>query len=153
MKNKFYLIPVTEHSVFLNGKPLIEILEDVDKTLYKRENERISMIYSFPMNHTLTLKEKDKINQFNKHTSNLYDIHGVPEKLIVYGNNNGLYELYTGANIECNNINILDIREVDSLMIDYFIKDNPLYGITVSNFINHSRSNIIDFNKAKKLLK
>ena len=45
-------------------------------TLYKIENERISMIYSFPMNHTLTLKEKDKI-AVNTHQSKKLDMFGI----------------------------------------------------------------------------
>ena len=109
------------------------------------------MIYSVPMNRSLSREEK-KINNFNQITSNLYHLHGVPEKIIVYGNCNGLYELYTGKKVECSDIGILGVRAVDQLVIEFFLNDNPLYGTEVTNFINNSRSNIIDFNKAKKLL-
>lgn len=152
MKKNYYLVPVTESLVYLNGKPLIELLKNIDNTLYKRENERIGMIYSVPMNRSLSREEKEKINNFNQITSNLYHLHGVPEKIIVYGNCNGLYELYTGKKVECSDIGILGVRAVDQLVIEFFLNDNSLYGTEVTNFINNSRSNIIDFNKAKKLL-
>ena len=73
------------------------------------------------------------------------------EKIIVYGNCNGLYELYTGKKVECSDIGILGVRAVDQLVIEFFLNDNPLYGtiflyvaVTENShktFGNHPQSN------------
>lgn len=153
MKKSYYLVPVTDHEVNFDGVSLIDILKIVDNSLYQRENERIGLIYSVPINRDMSTKEKEKLANFKKETSNLYNIHGVPEKIILCSSNGKLFELSTGKKVECSNMDILQIREVDQVIIDYYLKDNPHYASDIEHFIDYKRSNIIDFDKAKKLIR
>ena len=96
---KYYLIPLTEEDIYLNGKSLESILDSLYPELLQREIDRINILYSVSPMIEMPTSVKQRYEQHNIETKKMYDEAQVPYYLIAYGNDRCAEEILTKSKI------------------------------------------------------
>lgn len=93
---KYYLISIAlANDIFFNGKSLKQLLEEFYPELYKRENERVNILYSVSPLVSLPPEVRKKYEAYVHETSEIYKRLEVPEYLIATGNDKKVIEVCT----------------------------------------------------------
>lgn len=142
----FYLIPITDSSIYLNNKPLRDILESSHPELIRREDERINILYSEGLDMSESLEEE--YEQYVINTKKLYDKMQVPEYLIAYGNDKHAKEIITNSEITAEFSAALGCRRVSIEKAEKYYNDTD-YETKIRkyfNYINETNENVLKSN-------
>ena len=133
---KYYLIPIIEDDIYLDGKPLRNILELLHPELVQREKKRIEILYSIPPIFEMPKIVKDKYEQHNIETKKMYEEAQVLEYLIAYGNDRCAKEIFTNTKIKGKYSAALGIRSVSKeKAMEYYITSN--YAEKIHKYFNN----------------
>lgn len=127
---KYYLVRIQDNAIYYNGKKLIELLSEQLPFLYKRECERIEVIYSGSMFEPL---DEKKLAKHNEMTQVIYDISLIPYYLACTGNDIEVTELVTGEKLTSEYPSGLGVREVSKEKFDNYIHQNN-YSLKARNY-------------------
>ena len=126
--NKYYYVPVTSRHIKYDGKSLLEVTGTIDSLLKDRELGRVEMRYGDKTGDSSSLEMKKVLSQYNSETSLLYKSKGIPERLILIEDQDGVREMYTDSSIEIIP-NYLECFKLE-------FNDNELIDITNLNYSN-----------------
>lgn len=133
---KYYLIPMTENDIYLNGKSLRSILDSSHPELVQREIDRISILYSESPIIEMPEHLKKEYNDHNVKTKEMFDEAQIPYYLIAYGNDECAKEILTKNEITSKYPAALGIRKVSKeKAIEYYI--NSDYETKISKYFNN----------------
>lgn len=133
-EEKYYLIPVFEKDILMEGTPLNEILKMNYPELYKMEEERIRIIYSSNPCETMPQKDKIRYREHLRFTKRKYNELMVSPYIIAVGSGFEVKELLTGKTITTNYYSALAVREVPKeKALEHYYRDN--YRERLINFI------------------
>ena len=131
--NRYYLIPVTSKSVKVDKLSLFDVLQKADSELSSREEFR--KVITYELEESKVLKENGVIASYNEETSRMYRERGIPERIVLVSNEEGVREIQTGVPISCNNSSFLDVFSVTPEQVVELFKDNRYYSASVERFL------------------
>lgn len=133
-EEKYYLIPILDRDILIDGTPTKEILKKNYPELYKMEEERICILYSSNPCETMPQKDKVRYREHIKNIKNKINELMVPPYIIAIGNGFEVKELLTGKPITTNYYSALAVREVSKeKALEHYYQDN--YRERIVNFI------------------
>lgn len=134
--NKYYLIPTTESDIYFNDKSLGNILEEYYPELFRREEERIDILYSTSPLISMPASERRRYNEHNAETKKMFDKKQVPQYLIAYGNDYYAEEILTKIKITSKYPAALSIRSVSKEKVEeYYYSSN--YKTKITNYFSN----------------
>lgn len=131
--NKYYYVPVTSRQISYDGKSLLDVTGTIDLLLKDRELGRVEMCYGDKTEDSSSLEMKQVLSQYNSETSLMYKKSGIPERLILIKDKNGLREMYTDSLIDANE-NYLACFEVSALQVNDLIEDETYFDLALNYF-------------------
>ena len=132
---KYYLIPITEYTIYVGDKSLRDILKINHKELVERENERINILYSTSPVVEMSPSEKLRYKKHNEETKRMYESLGVPEFVVAYKDDFFTKELITGTILTSPHSINFNIRETSNdKVLDYLEESN--YTKKINDFLN-----------------
>ena len=126
----YYLVRIQDDAVYYKGKKLIELLREQLPHLYKRELERIEIIYSGGMSK---LFDEEELDKHNEGTKGIYNISLIPYYLACIGNGTIVTELATGEILTSEYPEALGIRKVSKEEFIKFIHQGN-YSLKAKNY-------------------
>lgn len=143
---KYYLVPIIDSEINLNGKSLRNILGASHPELVQREAERIGILYSVSPIVEMPISVKEKYKQHNVETKKMYEDAKVPYYLIAYGNDKCAEEILTKAKITGKYPAALGVRSVSKEKAEeYYAASN--YKEKIYSHLNNGQ-NISDNNSS-----
>lgn len=147
--NKYYYVPVTSRHIKYDGKSLLDVTGTIDSLLKDRELGRVEMRYGDKTGDSSSLEMKKVLSQYNSETSLLYKSKGMPERLILIKDQDGVREMYTDSSVEALP-NYLECFEVSALDVISLIESGEYFDLAINYFgMYNYRKN----NKAKTNIK
>lgn len=106
---KYYLIPIVEENIKLEGKSLYDIAKEYYPRFMELESQRVNLIYS-----TRMWKEMphEKLDQHHEKTTMEYRKAGLPKYLVAVGNDHDAREIFSGLSLVSDYDAALGIRSV-----------------------------------------
>lgn len=130
----YYLIPILDSSILLDGISLKDILKKCFPELSKREEQRVHIIYS--TRYFMPIPEKE-LKKHNEKTKLIYDEKNVPMYLIAYGNNElEAREIVSGKCLLANYEAALGVNKVTKDCAMKYFNENDYFN-KVSNYFTH----------------
>lgn len=135
MKN-FYLVPIIDSSIFLNGLSLRAILANTIPELLQREEEIINILYSTSPLVDMPESEKIRYKIHNEETKKLFEKKFIPQYLIVVGDKFYTGEIVTLTKISAEYPSALGIRKTsEDEAKKYYINSN--YKNSIANYFEN----------------
>lgn len=131
--NKFYYVPVTSRHIKYDGKSLLDVTGTIDSLLKDRELGRVEMRYGDKTGDSSSLEMKKVLSQYNSETSLLYKSKGMPERLILIKDQDGVREMYTDSSVEALP-NYLECFEVSALDVISLIESGEYFDLAINYF-------------------
>ena len=131
--NKFYYVPVTSRHIKYDGKSLLDVTGTIDSLLKDRELGRVEMRYGDKTGDSSSLEMKKVLSQYNSETSLLYKSKGMPERLILIKDQDGVREMYTDSSVEALP-NYLECIEVSALDVISLIESGEYFDLAINYF-------------------
>ncbi len=130
--SKFYLVPITSRMVYTSGQVLFDLLKKVDENLYQRELQRIQK--SYYTDHC----DSTEIQFFNQMTHSLFQEKGIPDKIVVIGDEDGYSELVTRSILTCDNSSYMEVFSVSQEDVICFIEEESNYSENVERLFSNA---------------
>lgn len=131
--NKYYYVPVTSRHIKYDGKSLLDVTGTIDSLLKDRELGRVEMRYGDKTRDSSSLEMKKVLSQYNSETSLLYKSKGIPERLILIKDQDGVREMYTDSSIEAIP-NYLECFEISALDVISLIESGEYFDLAINYF-------------------
>ena len=149
---RYYLIPITERSIYYKKDKLSDILQKNYYNLYEKELERINILYSTDPCFDMPKKELKRYRAHLIETRKLYEDMKIPQKLIAYGNNNCVKEIVTKKKLKPEYDAALGIREASADEVLKYFLESDYYDKVINYFAKFSNTNKKDIKKTLKLV-
>ncbi len=133
---KYYLIPLTDRAIYLNEKPLETILKEKFPKLYKREEERIDILYSNGYDSEIP---RERLDRHNEKTKEIYEKMQIPEYIIACGNDKSAKEVITGIKLSGKYPAALGVRKTSKERLEEYYRTSN-YSNKIINYINVIRN-------------
>ena len=131
--NKYYYVPVTSRQISYDGKSLLDVTGTIDLLLKDRELGRVEMCYGDKTEDSSSLEMKQVLSQYNSETSLLYKHNGMPERLILIKDQDGVREMYTDNSLEVIP-NYLECFEISALDVISLIESGEYFDLAINYF-------------------
>ena len=131
--NKYFYVPVTSRHITYDDKSLLDITGSIDFLLKDRELGRVEILYGDKTVDSSSPEKKQVLSQYNSETSLLYKRSGIPERLILLKDKDGLREMYTDTKLEAGD-NYLSCFEVSALDVISLIEDGQYFDLAINYF-------------------
>ena len=131
--NKYYYVPVTSRHIKYDGKSLLDVTGAIDSKLKDRELGRVEMRYGDKTLDSSSLEMKKVLSQYNSETSLLYKSKGIPERLILIEDQDGVREMYTDSSIEIIP-NYLECFKISALDVISLIESGEYFDLAINYF-------------------
>lgn len=130
----YYLIPVVDSDILLDGVSLKDILKKYFPELEERESQRVDIIYS---TRYFMPTPKEKLKKHNEKTKSIYNKKNIPMYLIAYGNSElEAREIVSGKSLFAKYNAALGIRKVTKEYAIKYFNENDYFN-KVSNYFKH----------------
>lgn len=131
--NKYYYVPVTSRHIKHDGKALLDVTGTIDSLLKDRELGRVEMCYGDKTGDSSSLEMKKVLSQYNSETSLLYKSKGMPERLILIKDQDGIREMYTDNPVEALP-NYLECFEISAFDVISLIESGEYLDLAINYF-------------------
>jgi hypothetical protein len=131
--NKYFYVPVTSRHIKYDGKSLLDVTGAIDSKLKDRELGRVEMRYGDKTLDSSSLEMKKVLSQYNSETSLLYKRNGMPERLILIKDQDGVREMYTDNSLEVIP-NYLECFEISALDVISLIESGEYFDLAINYF-------------------
>ena len=148
---KYYLIPITEKCIYFKKTRLRDILKENYYDLYRKEIERIEILYSTDPNIDMPKEEKERYEAHLIKTKKLYEDMKIPQKLIAYGDNDCVKEIVTKKKLKSEYDAALGIREASESEVLKYCLESDYYDKVINYFEGFSNTNKKGIKKLLKL--
>lgn len=134
MKKQFYLVKLTDSSLFLDEAiPLDAIMREDFPELYQLDIERVALIWSGDLTKPRTREDRKIYDKHIEKMNEAYDRYYIPKYLIAYGTDKEAFEIATHARITSAYPAALGVRAVPKEeAVNYLLNTN--YNERVINF-------------------
>ena len=130
--NKYYYVPVTSRHIMFDNKSLLDVTGVINPLLRNRELGRVE-IMNRDKTDSSSLEMKKVLAHYNSETSLIYKNSGIPERLILVQNCNGLKELLTQNDVSVME-NYLHCFEIDACEVDYILESTDYFNESYNYF-------------------
>lgn len=149
---KYYKIQTTERVIGTKGLSLYATLQSKSQRLYKREQERIDILYDYNPGIQNPISEK-LADVHNIETSKMYVEENLPEFIIIVQNEDGnFYELISKEPITVTAKTYLFNKDITKEEIKDFFEEHPDYKENVTNFFSLNKKKETIFEKINRKL-
>lgn len=131
--NKYYYVPVTSRHIKYDGHALLDVTGVIDSKLKDRELGRVEMSYGDKTGDSSSLEMKKVLSQYNSETSLLYKSIGMPERLILISDKDGVREMYTDTPLEALP-NYLDCYQINAIDVVNLIESEEYFDLAINYF-------------------
>lgn len=131
--NKYYYVPVTSRHIKYDGHSLLDVTGVIDSKLKDRELGRVEMRYGDKTGDSSSLEMKKVLSQYNSETSLLYKSKGMPERLILISDKDGVREMYTDTALEALP-NYLDCYQINAIDVVNLIESGEYFDLAINYF-------------------
>ena len=131
--NKYYYVPVTSRHIKYDGHSLLDVTGIIDSKLKDRELGRVEMSYGDKTGDSSSLEMKKVLSQYNSETSLLYKSIGMPERLILISDKDGVREMYTDPPLEALP-NYLDCYQINAIDVVNLIESEEYFDLAINYF-------------------
>ena len=131
--NKYYYVPVTSRHIKYDDLSLLDVTGTIDFLLKDRELGRVEMLDGDKTSDSSSLEMKQALSHYNSETSLLFKSKGMPERLILIKDKNGVREMYTDSLIDANE-NYLACFEVSAFQVIDLIEDDKYFDLALNYF-------------------
>lgn len=148
---KFYKIPLTDRMIKIEGKSLIEILQEKFPELYEREMERINIQYEDCPGSTNPVLEKI-LKEYNTKTNLCYQEEKLPTYLLAIQKDDEIREYATNTPLTANHKTFTELREVTPEQFNTYLDQNPNYEEEIPKFLEQEKNKTKSHNLLQKIV-
>ena len=131
--NKYYYVPVTSRHIKYDDLSLLDVTGTIDFLLKDRELGRVEMLDGDKTSDSSSLEMKHALSHYNSETSLLFKSKGMPERLILIKDKNGVREMYTDSIVEASD-NYLSCFEINASKVLELIDDDEYFNLALNYF-------------------
>lgn len=131
--NKYYYVPVTSRYIKYDDLSLLDVTGTIDFLLKDRELGRVEMLDGDKTSDSSSFEMKQALSHYNSETSLLFKSKGMPERLILIKDKNGVREMYTDSIVEASD-NYLSCFEINASKVLELIDDDEYFNLALNYF-------------------
>ena len=131
--NKYYYVPVTSRHIKYDDLSLLDVTGTIDFLLKDRELGRVEMLDGDKTSDSSSFEMKQALSHYNSETSLLFKSKGMPERLILIKDKNGVREMYTDSIVEASD-NYLSCFEINASKVLELIDDDEYFNLALNYF-------------------
>lgn len=131
--NKYYYVPVTSRHIKYDNKSLLDVTGTIDSELKDRELGRVEIRDGDKTRYSSSLEMKQVLSHYNSETSLLFKSKGMPERLILIQDENGVREMYTDSIVDASD-NYLSCFEVPPSEVIKLVESEEYFDLAYNYF-------------------